>query len=80
MFVTDASLCDLQEEVKQRCPKACDTCPGTVTADGERCKKPWKYEKDGPEYYNCSTAGTNGDNWCATTVENDLTYDDWDWC
>ena len=49
-------------------------------ADGERCKIPFKYENDGPEYYSCTAAGTNSGTWCATTVENDLTYDDWVWC
>ena len=51
-----------------------------VTAHGEDCKIPFKYEKDGPEYYECTEAGTNRGTWCATTVKNDLTYDDWDWC
>ena len=74
-----ASACDLQKQIRSRCPKTCDACPGTVTVNGERCKIPFKY--DGQEYNKCTTAGyRNGDSWCATSVENDLTYDDWDWC
>ena len=54
--------------------------PEAVTSDDEKCKIPFKYEKDGPEYYECTVAGTNRGTWCATTVKNDLTYKDWDWC
>ena len=51
-----------------------------VTADGETCKVPFKYKKDGPEFYKCTTAGFTRWEWCATKVKDDLTYDDWDWC
>ena len=51
-----------------------------VTADGEPCHVPFKYAADGTELYKCTTAGTNKGEWCATTVESDLTYDDWEWC
>ena len=51
-----------------------------VTADGKKCEIPFKYEKNGPEYSKCTEVGANSGTWCATSVNNDLTYDDWDWC
>ena len=50
------------------------------TADGELCQIPFKYEKNGPSYTKCTTKGTSKGEWCATTVNKDLTYDNWDWC
>ena len=53
-----------------------------ITKDGELCKVPFRYAKDGPLINKCTGAGTHKGNrkWCATTVGSDLTYAAWDWC
>ena len=66
----------------------CYTVLGIVTSQHKHCKIPWKIEEDGPELYTCtssrSPSGETDDpmanSWCATTVNNDLTYKEWDWC
>ena len=43
---------------------------------------------DGPELYTCTsyrlpsgeTDERLGNQWCATSINDDLTYKDWDWC
>ena len=51
-----------------------------VTVDGELCRIPFKYEKEGPDFNKCTTVGTSKGAWCATTVDDDMTYDAWVWC
>ena len=50
------------------------------TAKGIPCKVPFKHDLNSPSFYNCTQYGTSKGFWCATTVQSDLTYDDWDWC
>ena len=64
------------------------TISGIVTSQHKHCRIPWKITEDGPELYTCtsSTAPSGetdehlGNQWCATSVSDDLTYKEWDWC
>ena len=61
---------------------------GIVTAHNQHCHIPWKVDVNGPELFTCTaykspsgeeyTASENF--WCATSVNDDLTYKEWDWC
>lgn len=61
---------------------------GILSAQFRFCQIPWKVTADGPELYTCtsyrSPSGETderlGNQWCATSVNYDLTYKDWDWC
>jgi hypothetical protein len=52
----------------------------TRTDTGKKCVVPFKYKFGGEEINTCTSVGTSKGVWCATSVKNDLTYDDWDWC
>ena len=55
---------------------------GCTTKYGEHCTFPFKYEADGPDLYECTTSGgdSRSNAWCATSVNTDKTYDNWDYC
>lgn len=50
------------------------------TIEGIPCKIPFKNDPNSPAFYNCTNYGTSKGFWCATSVNTDLTYNDWDWC
>ena len=61
---------------------------GIVTSQHKHCQTPWKIDEDGPELYACTSSKSPsgetdeplGNQWCATTINDDLTYKEWDWC
>ena len=64
------------------------TISGIVTSQHKHCRIPWKITEDGPELYTCTSSRAPsgetdeplGNQWCATSVSDDLTYKEWDWC
>ena len=50
------------------------------TIEGIPCKIPFKNDPNSPAFYNCTNYGTSKGFWCATSVNADLTYNDWNWC
>ena len=61
---------------------------GIVTAHNHHCHIPWKVDVNGPELFTCTAHkspsgeeyGAYENFWCATSVNDDLTYKEWDWC
>ena len=61
---------------------------GTETSHNKHCQVPWKLVVDGPDLYTCTNKmlpsgeanNAHGNFWCATSLNDDLTYKDWDWC
>ena len=61
---------------------------GIETTYNGHCQAPWKLVVDGPELYTCTSKmlpsgeenNAFGNFWCATSVNDDLTYKDWNWC
>ena len=55
---------------------------GCTTKYNVQCMFPFKYEAEGPDLYECTMSGGNSRSnaWCATSVNTDRTYDNWDYC
>ena len=61
---------------------------GIVTSHNQHCHIPWKVDVNGPELFTCTAdKSSSGEEcaafenfWCATSVNDDLTYKEWDWC
>ena len=59
-----------------------------LTENGHVCKFPFKHEAGEKALYKCTNEGTSvtgmlhegNDLWCAISVNEDMTYDAWDWC
>ena len=55
---------------------------GCTTVDNKQCIFPFKHEAEGPDLYECTLSGgySRSKAWCATSVNTDKTYDNWDYC